>query len=113
MLFRKRDNSDLTLIKEEILRKREAQRVKRETPQGKVMYMVTYSLEGKNSSQKVQFNYKLTGRKGQEGLLQELGGEKISSGCFLVPVDRFEEMEKLLKEEKVKFNKRKIALLED
>ncbi len=49
-------------------------------------------------------------RKGYKykGLLNELGGKKLSSGCVMVPNNQKEKIEKFFKKLNVKFEKLKV-----
>jgi hypothetical protein len=60
--------------------------------------LVTYSLEGKNASDKVRFSYALHGRKSGDGLLNKLGGKELGKGCFLVPVEKIEILREFFKQ---------------
>ncbi|VVB60922.1 Uncharacterised protein [uncultured archaeon] len=75
--------------------------------------LVTYSLPGKSRSKKMLFNYELVGRNGNDGLLQRLGGKKVTSGCAIVPADKEEEIDIFLKRHEVEFSKQRILLLEN
>ncbi len=61
---------------------------------------------------KAKFNRQLYGqkRKGYEykGLLQEVGGEKLSLGCIMIPYEHKEKIEKFFKRFRVKFAQLKV-----
>ena len=61
---------------------------------------------------KVRFNRQLyeQTRKGYKykGLLQEIGGQKLSSGCIMIPHMQKEKIEKFFKKLKVKFEQLKV-----
>ena len=75
---------------------------------------IIYSFRISKLSQrdKVRFNRSLyeQKRKGYKykGLLNELGGEKLSSGCVMVPNNQKEKMEKFFKKLNVKFEQLKV-----
>lgn len=75
---------------------------------------IIYSFRISKLSQrdKVRFNRSLyeQKRKGYKykGLLNELGGKKLSSGCVMVPNNQKEKIEKFFKKLKVKFEQLKV-----
>ena len=82
-----------------------------ETPKQNVSILVTYSLLKKNRSKKMLFNYELIGRNGKNGLLQAINGEKVTSGCFIVPADKEGTINEFLKKHDIEFSKRLITLI--
>lgn len=72
--------------------------------------LYSYSLEGMKASNKVRFVYALKGRKGEKGLIRELGGEWIADSCFIVSVEKDNEIIEILKRWNIKY-KRKFPLL--
>ena len=82
-----------------------------ETSKQNVNILVTYSLLKKNRSKKMLFNYELIGRNGKNGLLQTLNGEKVTSGCFIVPADKESTINEFLKKHDIEFSKRMITLI--
>ncbi|MCD6521317.1 nucleotidyltransferase domain-containing protein [Candidatus Calescamantes bacterium] len=74
--------------------------------------LFTFELKNLSQKEKAKFDRKLYphaihGYK-YPGLLQKIGGEKLSSGCVLVPFKEREKMEKIFRNFKVKFNEIKI-----
>ncbi len=75
---------------------------------------IIYSFRISKLSQrdKVRFNRSLyeQKRKGYEykGLLNELGGKKLSSGCVMIPNNQKEKIEKFFKKLNVKFDQLKV-----
>jgi len=69
----------------------------------------TFQINNLSQKDKAKFNRKLYGeiKKGYEyeGLLRKLGGQKLSSGCVMVPFSQKENVEKFFKKFKVKFEK--------
>lgn len=82
-----------------------------ETPKQNISILVTYSLLKKSRSKKMLFNYELIGRNGKDGLLQTLNGEKVTSGCFIVPADKENDINDFLKKHDIEFSKRMITLI--
>lgn len=75
---------------------------------------VIYSFQISNLSQneKAKFNNEFYGRiKGKylyKGLLEEIGGQKLSPGCVLVPHTKKQKIEKFFRKFKVKYNQTKV-----
>lgn len=73
-----------------------------------------YSFQISNLSQKdkARFNRQLyeQTRKGYKyrGLLQQIGGQKLSAGCVMIPYTQKEKIEKFFKKFKVKFEQLKV-----
>lgn len=76
-------------------------------------FIVTYSLKNKNPKEKVVFVHKFEGRGNKKGILEEIGGEKITRGAFLAPEMRIDQVSKFLIRNGIEFKKKKILLLED
>lgn len=81
---------------------------------GKVMTL--FYIEGvKPESRRVFINRKLFGYKryGKKisGLMQELNGEKIGKGCFMIPIESSQKMLQFLRKNKVKTTIREINLI--
>lgn len=83
----------------------------KDTLKQSVSILVTYSLLKKSRSKKMLFNYELIGRNGKNGLLQTLNGEKVTSGCFIVPADKEDAINEFLKKHGIEFSKRMIKLI--
>ncbi len=74
--------------------------------------LFTFELKNLSQKEKAKFNRKLylhaiQGYK-YPGLLQKIGGEKLSPGCVLVPFKESKKMEKFFRNFKIKFNEIKI-----
>lgn len=76
-------------------------------------YLVyTFQLNTLSQKEKARFNrqlYEVT-QKGYKykGLLQELGGQKLSAGCILVPHAKKQKIEKFFKKFRVQFSQLKV-----
>lgn len=80
-------------------------------PEQKESILVTYTLTKKSRSKKMLFNYELIGRNGKDGFLQILGGEKVTSGCVIIPSDKEEALLDFFNRHEIEFSKRSITLL--
>jgi hypothetical protein len=77
-----------------------------------IYYIYIYKLNNLTSSKKVLFSFALFGRKNGEGLINELGGEKLGSGCIFVPEKSCDKIEEFLKFWSVNYRKIKVKVLE-
>lgn len=85
-------------------------------PEIKGKFMALFYIEGvKPESRRVFMNRKLFGYKryGKKisGLMQELNGEKIGKGCFIIPMNSSQKMLQFLRKNKVKTTIREINLI--
>ncbi|MCL5073445.1 MAG: nucleotidyltransferase domain-containing protein [Actinobacteria bacterium] len=76
-------------------------------------YMIySFQISGLVQKDKVRFNRQLYEqiKKGYKykGLLQEIGGQKISAGCVMIPYEQKGKIEKFFKKFKVKFEQLKV-----
>lgn len=73
----------------------------------KPQLIYTFQISNLTQKEKVKFNNDFYGRvKGKyryKGLLAELGGQKLSPGCVLVPYTKRDKLERLFKKSKIKF----------
>jgi len=80
--------------------------------QQKPYLIYSFKISNLNQKEKAKFNRSLYEqvRKGYKykGLLNELGGKKLSSGCVIVPHSQKEKIEKFFKKFKVKFEQLKV-----
>lgn len=67
---------------------------------------ITYDLSPLNQSKKMLFNYALFGRRGNEGLLQQLHGKRIGRGVIEVPRENLEQVESFINDWGITYNKR-------
>lgn len=72
----------------------------------------TFKIGNLSQNKKAKFNndlYRRTkGKYNYEGLLKQAGGEKLSSGCILVPYAKTQRIEKFFRKFKIKFTSFKI-----
>jgi hypothetical protein len=66
-----------------------------------------YNLEDKTHTEKVKFNYIMSGRT-MQGMLKELNAERIISGCVKTPTENAEIMERIFKDNKVDYTRKDI-----
>ncbi len=78
----------------------------------KPQFIYSFQLNNLNQNEKAKFNNKFYGRRKEKyiykGLLQEIGGQKLSSGCIMIPYMQKETIEKFFKKFKVKFEQLKV-----
>ncbi|MBW2989981.1 nucleotidyltransferase domain-containing protein [Candidatus Woesearchaeota archaeon] len=70
-----------------------------------------YNLTGLKKSERVRFVYVLKGRGREKGLIEEFKGKFLAPGCFIVPVEKDNEILDVLKRWKVKFERDKYMLM--
>lgn len=68
----------------------------------------TYDLSKLDKVTKVRFVYVLKGRKGEKGLVLELGGHFLVPGCFLLPIEKSAEIESVFDMWKVTYKKEEV-----
>lgn len=68
----------------------------------------SYELKGLSHTQKVKFNYILSGRNSMKGVIKELNGERISSGAIKIPIENSIEFEEVLKANKINYKKKDV-----
>ena len=80
--------------------------------QQKPYLIYSFQISSLAQKDKVRFNRQLYEqiKKGYKykGLLQEIGGQKISAGCVMIPYEQKEKIEKFFKKFKVKFEQLKV-----
>ena len=80
--------------------------------QQKPYLIYSFQISSLAQKDKVRFNRQLYEqiKKGYKykGLLQEIGGQKISAGCVMIPYGQKEKIEKFFKKFKVKFEQLKV-----
>ncbi|MBU2561128.1 MAG: nucleotidyltransferase domain-containing protein [Nanoarchaeota archaeon] len=67
--------------------------------------LFTYSLKDKSHTEKVKFNYILSGR-GKEGLIKLLEGKHIAPGVIEIPISNSDEFTQLLQRHNIDFKKK-------
>jgi predicted nucleotidyltransferase len=72
----------------------------------------SFQISNLNQNEKARFNNEFYGRvKGKynyKGVLEAIGGQKLSSGCVLVPYAKKQKAERFFKKFKVRFNQLKV-----
>ncbi|MBU4128772.1 hypothetical protein KJ582_01475 [bacterium] len=80
--------------------------------QQKPCLIYSFQISGLSQKEKAKFNRHLyeQKRKGYryKGLLREIGGQKLSAGCVMVPYMQKEKIEKFFKKFRVKFEQQKV-----
>ena len=80
--------------------------------QQKPYLIYSFQISSLPQKDKVRFNRQLyeQKRKGYKykGLLQEIGGQKLSAGCVMIPYEQKKKIEKFFKKFKVKFEQLKV-----
>src|SRR3989338_159786 len=66
-----------------------------------------YDISDMKKSDKVRFVYLLKGRKKGVGLVNKFGGEFLVPGCFIVPVEKDNEVLEIFNKWKIKFKRKK------
>ncbi len=74
-------------------------------------YLITYQLKGMSQSKKVMFSFAFFGRKDGKGLISEVDGKKLGSGCIIIPEKNIKKVEKFLKFWKIDYKKIKIKVI--
>ena len=66
--------------------------------------LVIYSLKGLKQRQKTKLLYLLYGKRGvkKSGLLRDIGGEKLSEGCLIIPAEEGERLINVFKQFNIK-----------
>ena len=73
--------------------------------------LFVYNLKDKTHTEKVKFNYVLSGR-GSEGMVKKLNGVHLAPGAVQIPIKNSLEFEEVLKLHKVEYSKKNV-LVED
>lgn len=80
--------------------------------QQKPCLIYSFQISGLSQKEKAKFNRHLyeQRRKGYryKGLLQKIGGQRLSAGCVMVPYMQREKIEKFFKKFKVKFKQQRV-----
>lgn len=78
----------------------------------KPQLIYSFQLSNLNQNEKAKFNNEFYGRKKEKysykGFLQEIGGQKLSAGCVMIPYEQKEKIEKFFRKFKVKFEQLKV-----
>jgi len=80
--------------------------------QQKPYLIYSFQISSLIQKDKVRFNRQLYEQTKKEykykGLLQEIGGQKLSAGCVMIPYEQKEKVEEFFKKFKVKFEQLKV-----
>jgi len=80
--------------------------------QQKPYLIYSFQINSLLQKEKARFNRQLYEQTRKEykykGLLQEIGGQKLSAGCVMIPYEQKEKIEKFFKKFKVKFEQLKV-----
>lgn len=74
---------------------------------------ISYDLTKLDQSKKMLFNYALLGRRGNEGILQSLGGSRLGKSIIILPSGHEIEAENFVKKWNVKYTKRRVLVFEE
>jgi hypothetical protein len=72
---------------------------------------IFYDLTKLDQSKKMLFNYALLGRRGKEGLLQTIGGGRLTKSAIFVPFIHEREAEDFIKKWNVEYLKKRVFVL--
>jgi len=64
-----------------------------------------YNLKNKNHTEKVKFNYLLSGRNNKEGLIKLFEGKQLAPGVFQLPIKNSIKFEEILKKNNISYSK--------
>lgn len=98
--------NELELIRSKVLSE--------ETDESKdeIYYIYSYELSRLPPSKKVQFSFALFGRKGTDGLINKINGQKLGSGCIFVPEKSKNKIEEFFKFWGAEYRKIRVKLLD-
>ena len=72
-------------------------------------FIFIYSLKNKTHTEKVKFNYVLSGRN-KPGMIKKLKGKHLAPGVIEIPANKSLEFEELLKLHKINYNTKGILM---
>jgi hypothetical protein len=74
---------------------------------------IFYDLTKLEQSKKMLFNYALLGRRGNNGILQDLGGRRLGTSVVALPSEHEKEVENFIRKWNVGYVKRRILTFEE
>lgn len=74
---------------------------------------IFYDLTRLEQSRKMLFNYALLGRRGNNGILQNLGGRRLGTSVVALPSENEKEVESFIKKWNVGYSKRHVLMFEE
>ncbi|MEM4214903.1 MAG: nucleotidyltransferase domain-containing protein [Candidatus Pacearchaeota archaeon] len=72
--------------------------------------LYSYDISKLKPSSKVRFIYLLKGRKSSKGIVSQFRGEWITDSCFIIPIEKDNEMITILKKWRVQYKRKEILL---
>jgi hypothetical protein len=76
----------------------------------KKKYIITYDLTKLKPSIRVRFVYLLKGRNGNKGIIEELKGEFLANGCFILNEKNLDEIKEIFMKWNVKYKTKEVYL---
>ena len=73
--------------------------------------LYTYDISKMKSTDKVRFVYLLKGRKDEEGIVKNFGGNFISNATFMIPPSKDKEMQEIMEKWKIKYERKQAMLI--
>jgi len=70
-----------------------------------------YNISDMKKSDKVRFVYLLKGRKKEKGIVNEFNGKFLVDSCFMIPVEKDNEMLEIMNKWNVKFSRKRVLLI--
>jgi len=67
-----------------------------------------YNLSNLNHTQKVKFNYILSGRGESKGMIKELNGERLVNGAIKIPIENSLEFEEIIRKNNIDYKKKNV-----
>lgn len=74
--------------------------------------LYSYNLENLSHNEKVKFNYILSGRNNNKGIIDLFEIKRIANGALLVPINKSLEFEIILNNNKINYSKKNILIEE-
>ncbi|MCL5009773.1 MAG: hypothetical protein M1433_02230 [Candidatus Parvarchaeota archaeon] len=74
---------------------------------------ISYDLTKLGQSKKMLFNYALLGRRGNDGILQSIGGRRLGKSMIMLPSEHEKDAEDFVKKWDVKYSKRRVLVFEE
>jgi len=108
------DKKELKMLRKKVL----GEKIESKKPEDRIdlkkdecYYLITYELKGMSQSKKVMFSFAFFGRKDGKGLIAEVKGKKLGSGCIMVPEKNIKKVEKFLNFWGITYKKIKVRVV--